>query len=70
MSKGPIVCVSLGSGKDAWVMADLETMRFVVEIDGRREVETLSLADLRNQYPRAANAISGALAEAVRVKQD
>jgi hypothetical protein len=65
--KKPTILVGLGSGREAWLSIELDSLRFVLEIEnGKRTVETLSLAELKTRLPGIAALVADVLAEAVR----
>ena len=65
--KKPTILVGLGSGREAWLSIELDSLRFVLEIEnGKRTVETLSLAELKDRLPNIAGLVAEILAEAVR----
>ena len=54
--KKPTILVGLGSGREAWLSIELDSLRFVLEIEnGKRTVETLSLAELKTRLPGIAS---------------
>ena len=65
--KPPPILIGLGSGREAWLSFDPNSLRFTLEIEGRRPtVEQLSLAVLKVRFPRIADRVADALADAVR----
>ena len=65
--KKPSILIGLGSGREAWLSIELDSLRFVLEIEnGKRTVETLSLAELKDRLPNVAGLVAEILAEAVR----
>jgi hypothetical protein len=67
----PPILIGLGSGREAWISIDLSSLRFFVEIEtdslGRKvRRESLSLKELKTQFPRAATAVAAALVQAVK----
>ena len=65
--KKPTILVGLGSGREAWLSIELDSLRFVLEVEnGKRTVETLSLAELKDRLPNIAGLVAEILAEAVR----
>jgi hypothetical protein len=65
--KKPTILVGLGSGREGWLSIELDSLRFVLEIEnGKRTVETLSLSDLKTRLPNIAGLVAEVLAEAVR----
>ena len=65
--KKPSILIGLGSGREAWLSIELDSLRFVLEIEnGKRTVETLSLAELKDRLPNIAGLVAEILAEAVR----
>jgi hypothetical protein len=64
--KQPTILVGLGSGREGWLSVDLDSLRFTLEIEnGKRTVETLSLADLKSRLPNAAGLVAGIVAGAI-----
>jgi len=65
--KKPSILIGLGSGREAWLSIELDSLRFVLETEnGKRTVETLSLAELKDRLPNIAGLVAEILAEAVR----
>jgi hypothetical protein len=65
--KKPTILVGLGSGREAWLSIELDSLRFVLETEnGKRTVETLSLDELKTRLPGVAALVADVLAEAVR----
>ncbi len=65
--RNPTILMGLGSGQEAWLIVELGTLRFRLEIEnGKSTVESLTLDELKTQYPRQANLLADVLAEAVR----
>ena len=65
--KKPTILVGLGSGREAWLSIELDSLRFVLEVEnGKRTVESLSLAELKTRLPGIAALVADVLAEAVR----
>lgn len=65
--KRPTVLVGLGSGREAWLEVDLDSVRFLLVIEnGKRTEEVLTVAELKTRLPRAANLAAEVLAQAVR----
>jgi hypothetical protein len=65
--KKPTLLVRLGSGREGWLSIELDSIRFVLEIEnGKRTVETLSLCELKNRLPNIASLVAEVIAEAVR----
>jgi hypothetical protein len=65
--KKPSILIGLGSGREAWLSIELDSLRFVLEIEnGKQTVETLSLAELKDRLPNIAGLVAEILAEAVR----
>jgi hypothetical protein len=65
--KKPTLLVRLGSGREGWLSIELDSLRFVLEVEnGKRTVETLSLCDLKNRLPNIAGLVAEVIAEAVR----
>jgi hypothetical protein len=63
----PTILVRLGSGREGWLSIELDSLRFELEIEnGKRSVETLSLADLKTRLPNLAGLVAEILAEAIR----
>jgi hypothetical protein len=63
----PTILVGLGSGQEGWLSIELDSLRFVLEVEnGKRTVETLSLSDLKIRLPNIAGLIAEIMAEAVR----
>ncbi len=65
--KTPTILIGLGSGQEGWLSIELDSLKFVLEVEnGKRTVETLSLAELKTRLPNIANLVAEILAEAVR----
>jgi hypothetical protein len=65
--KKPTILVRLGSGQEGWLSIELDSLRFVLEVEnGKRSVETLSLLELKTRFPNLAVLVAEVLAEAVR----
>jgi hypothetical protein len=65
--KTPTILIGLGSGQKGWLSIELDSLKFVLEVEnGKRTVETLSLAELKTRLPNIANLVAEILAEAVR----
>ena len=65
--KTPTILIGLGSGQEGWLSIELDSLKFVLEIEnGKRTVETLSLAELKVRLPNIAGLVAEILAEAVR----
>jgi len=65
--KKPTILVRLGSGQEGWLSIELDSLRFVLEVEnGKRSVETLSLSELKTRLPNLAGLVAEILAEAVR----
>jgi len=65
--KKPSILIGLGSGREAWLSIELDSLRFVLEIEnGKRTVETLSLAELKDRLPNVAGLVADVLAQAVK----
>jgi hypothetical protein len=62
-----MILVGLGSGREAWLSFDPESIRFTLEIEGRKpSVDVLSLAELQARFPSVADLVADLLADAVR----
>jgi hypothetical protein len=69
MMRKPIISVSLGSGQEGWLSIELDSLRFVLEIEnGKRTVETLSLGELKSRLPRISCLVAELMAEAIRTR--
>jgi hypothetical protein len=65
--KTPTILIGLGSGQEGWLSIELDSLKFVLEVEnGKRTVETLSLAELKTRLPNIASLVAEILAEAVR----
>jgi hypothetical protein len=65
--KTPTILIGLGSGQEGWLSIELDSLKFVLEVEnGKRTVETLSLAELKDRLPNIAGLVAEILAEAVR----
>jgi hypothetical protein len=65
--KQPTILVGLGSGREGWLSIDLDSLRFILEVEnGKRTVDTLSLSELKSRLPSVSNLVADVLAEAVR----
>jgi hypothetical protein len=65
--KTPTILIGLGSGQEGWLSIELDSLKFILEVEnGKRTVETLSLAELKSRLPNIANLVADILAEAVR----
>jgi len=54
----PLISIGLGSGQDAWLTIELETVRFKLETEnGKKTVESLSIAELKVRLPQTANLV-------------
>jgi hypothetical protein len=59
--------IGLASGQDAWLTVELESVRFTLEIGGRRPtVESLAIAELKTRLLRTADLVAQTLAGAIR----
>jgi hypothetical protein len=65
--KKPTILIGLGSGQEGWLSIELDSLKFVLEVgNGKRSVETLSLAELKTRLPNVAGLVAEILAEAVK----
>jgi len=65
--KKPSLLVGLGSGREAWLSIELDSLRFVLETEERKPtVETLSLSELKDRLPGLTNLVAEVLAQAVK----
>jgi hypothetical protein len=65
--KKPTILIGLGSGQEGWLSIDLDSLRFVLEIEnGKRTADSLNLTELKSQLPNAANLVAEVVAEAIR----
>ena len=65
----PTILVGLGSGQEAWLSVELDSLRFVLETEnGKRTTETLSLAELKTRLPGLASLVAEIVAEAIRTR--
>jgi hypothetical protein len=65
----PTILVGLGSGREGWLSVELDSLRFVLEIeDGNRTVEDLSLAELKTRLPGISGLVAEIVAEAIRAR--
>jgi len=63
----PTILVGLSSGREAWLSIELDSLRFVLEIEnGKRTVETLSLTELKDRLPNITGLVADILAQAVK----
>jgi hypothetical protein len=63
----PTILVGLGSGREAWLSFEPDSLRFTLEIEGRRPtVETLDLPELKARFPSIVDHVADVLADAVR----
>jgi hypothetical protein len=52
---------------EGWLSIELDSLRFVLETEnGKRTVETLTLAELKDQLPSIAGLVADVLAQAVK----
>jgi hypothetical protein len=67
--KRPTILVGLGSGREAWLSVELDSLRFVLDIEnGKRSPEILSLSELKTRFPHATGLMADVVAEAIRAK--
>jgi hypothetical protein len=65
--KKPSILIGPDSGREAWLSTELDSIRFVLEIaNGKRTVESLSLAELKDRLPNITGLVADVLAQAVR----
>jgi len=63
----PLMAIGMGSELEGWLSIDLDSLRFTLETEnGKRTVETLTLAELRDWFPIIAGLVAGVLAQAVK----
>jgi hypothetical protein len=65
----PTILIGLGSGREGWLSIDLDSLRFILEIEtGRGTVETLSLGELKTRLPGIAGLVADIVGEAIRTR--
>ncbi|WP_165251239.1 hypothetical protein [Paludisphaera soli] len=65
--KKPYLLIGLGSGREAWLSIELDSLRFVLETEDRKPtVETLALSELKDRLPGLTSLVAEVLAQAVK----
>ena len=64
--KTPTILIGLGSGREGGSRLNWTHSGFLEVENGKRTVETLSLAELKDRLPNLADLVAEILAEAVR----